>query len=110
MTTDLEAGIAARDSGIEQVLENNPSWYELTVSAFNKWLADKPIGYQFAPEDFRLDPILQGQLPPKHPNAWGGFACKCICRHPQVRYSGLLKQMRSPAGHARQTFVYEKIP
>lgn len=69
-----EAGEAARrrNSGVRQVLDNNPGWAQRARGYIERAFDALPDGTLFIGEDLRVVCIERGLEPPHHPNAWGG--------------------------------------
>lgn len=108
IAADQQTAIAARDHGLDQVLEHNAAWSDQAEAFLEGWLADKPAGFDFIGEDFRVEALAAGLQAPKHHNAWGGFFSR-IVRTGLVRNTGQLAAMRLTRSHARRSFVYEKL-
>lgn len=106
---ELGIGEKLREEGIARVLERNPAWNSSALAFFKAWIADKPGGYEFIGETFRLEAAKAGVPAPNHHNAWGGFFARLPKqRGAMVQATGRYVKARTASAHARMCLIYRK--
>jgi hypothetical protein len=109
---DLSKGIAAKEEGIERVLDNEHStWRGLYEHYLITWFLTLPVGTTFLGEEMRAHAKKCGLHDPHHPNCWSGMAramTKQWIREGRLTISGF-RASRSVANCSHQYKEYMKV-
>jgi hypothetical protein len=104
--SDLEAGRALRDQGIQQTMSANRAWSDLAEAEFIRMAALSPVYPRYMTgQEIRVALGERGVPEPSNPNAWGGFISGLVKRK-YLFPTGNFKQTALPQSHARITRVY----
>ncbi len=108
----IREGEALKQQGINTAVSHanavGPDWSGRVWDIFIEWLANKPVGYQFMTEDFRLHCVAQQRIEqPPSLRAYGFIAPKAV-REKLIQYHNT-KKVLNPKAHQARASVWSKI-
>lgn len=97
---DIDAAMAARDTGIEQVLDNSAPWKDRAMEV----VVSIPYGTILTGEEVR-QMVVDKIGPPHHHNAFGALIMNAV-RKSFLSPTGRYVKMRLKSSHARKNPEY----
>lgn len=105
----LEFGRIERDKGLAQAIdhadESSWGWSDKAYDMFKVWIKNKPDGYEFMTEDFRVDIFGKIDDPPSL-RAFGGISGRAV-RDGLIEKAGY-RQVKNVKAHAANAALWKK--
>ena len=99
----LIEAMEAKESALDQVVENNREWMGRAIAAFEDLPAAEATG-----EDIRFALIEAGLPQPRTVQAWGALI-NTLVKRGALKWTGEMRPMRAKGANSRRTFVYERV-
>lgn len=108
---DLFTGEALRDEGLMRAVTHAdkeiPKWSERVYEIFKKWLSEKPKGYSFLMESFRLHVEIHKLIePPPNNRAYGIISRKALAQ--ELVYQRNTGKTTNPKSHCANAALLVK--
>lgn len=103
---DGQAGQAAKNAGMQRILDNNDEWKRLCIIQTEQLRIHRPSDF---PSEFRFEELTErlkthiGE--PTRPEAWGAL-CGVLIRRKLIEKTGRYEPMKVSRSHGRETKVY----
>jgi hypothetical protein len=110
--TLIEEGEALKQKGLQQAVDhaNNiiDNWSERIYDLFKEWLSNKPVGFRFMTEDFRMHVECQKKIESPVSKRAYGFICPKAKREGLIECCGL-GPVKNSTAHRAFASVWRKI-